>query len=126
MSFIEERTFLPWWNGLKGDLSGSLQKELATPFPRLPYAEAMARYGLGQTGPALRMEIADISGVVMDGGFKVFAEALAKKTRAVLGICVPMPRPRARTSITSRNSPKPRAWEGSPILRQAARPGSPS
>ena len=49
--------------------------KLATPFPRLTYAEAMARFGSDKPDPRIGMEIVDITGAVASSGFRVFAEA---------------------------------------------------
>ena len=48
-----------------------------TPFPRLTYAEAMARYGSDKPDLRIGMEIADVSAVFADSRFRVFRECVA-------------------------------------------------
>lgn len=62
--------------------------EIKTPFPRLTYAEAMARYGSDKPDTRFAMELVDLSELVQDCDFKVFTDALAAGG-AVRGIAVP-------------------------------------
>ncbi|MBF0627681.1 MAG: aspartate--tRNA ligase [Magnetococcales bacterium] len=48
--------------------------ELAPSFPRLTYAEAMERYGLDAPDTRIRMELTDLTPILRDTGFKVFAQ----------------------------------------------------
>jgi len=50
--------------------------ELDTPFPRMTYNEAMNRYGSDKPDTRFGMEIIDISEIVKDCGFAVFAGAV--------------------------------------------------
>ena len=51
--------------------------ELPRPFPRLTYAEAMARYGSDRPDTRFGLELVDVSDIVKDCGFKVFKGAIA-------------------------------------------------
>ncbi|HHY52775.1 MAG TPA: aspartate--tRNA ligase, partial [Clostridiales bacterium] len=51
--------------------------DLPTPFRRIPYAEAMSRYGSDKPDTRFGLEITDLSGVLKNTEFKVFANALA-------------------------------------------------
>jgi aspartyl-tRNA synthetase len=51
---------------------------VATPFPRLPYADAVGRYGLDKPDIRFGLELADVSDIVGGSGFKVFADAVAR------------------------------------------------
>ena len=51
--------------------------DLPHPFPRLTYAEAMARYGSDKPDTRFGLELVDVSDLVKDSGFKVFASAIA-------------------------------------------------
>ncbi|MDQ0214598.1 aspartyl-tRNA synthetase [Oikeobacillus pervagus] len=46
-------------------------------FPRMSYNEAMARFGSDKPDTRFAMELVDVSEVVKDSGFKVFASAVA-------------------------------------------------
>jgi aspartyl-tRNA synthetase len=48
--------------------------ELAEPFPRLPYAEAMRRYGSDKPDLRIALELVDVAELVKASEFKVFAE----------------------------------------------------
>ncbi|MCB1552740.1 MAG: aspartate--tRNA ligase [Xanthomonadales bacterium] len=48
--------------------------ELASPFPRLPYAEAMRRYGSDKPDLRIDLELVDIAEAVKGCEFKVFSE----------------------------------------------------
>jgi aspartyl-tRNA synthetase len=54
-----------------------LGAELPRPFPRLTYAEAMARYGSDKPERRITFEIVELSDVLAASEFKVFAGALA-------------------------------------------------
>jgi aspartyl-tRNA synthetase len=51
--------------------------ELEHPFPRLTYAEAMARYGSDRPDTRIQLELVDLSDIAAESGFKVFAEVVA-------------------------------------------------
>jgi len=51
--------------------------ELSRPFPRISYAEAMARYGSDKPERRITLEIVDLSNLLAKSEFKVFAGALA-------------------------------------------------
>ncbi|ERN41799.1 aspartyl-tRNA synthetase [Rubidibacter lacunae KORDI 51-2] len=50
--------------------------ELPQPFPRLTYADAMARYGCDRPDTRFGLELVDVSDIVKDSGFKVFSGAV--------------------------------------------------
>jgi aspartyl-tRNA synthetase len=78
MSFVGEEEIFALVEGLMREVFGRvLGAELATPFPRLVYREAMDRYGSDK--PDLRFDFAliDVADAVRGAGFKVFDETLA-------------------------------------------------
>jgi aspartyl-tRNA synthetase len=75
------------------DLLRTLWQELlgvaiATPFRRIPYAEAMARYGVDKPDLRFGLELANITDIAAHCGFKVFQSAAATNG-LVMGIAVP-------------------------------------
>lgn len=51
--------------------------EITEAFPRMTYNEAMSRYGSDKPDTRFGMELVDLSEIVKDSGFKVFASAVA-------------------------------------------------
>jgi aspartyl-tRNA synthetase len=62
--------------------------EIAQPFPRMTWDEAMARYGSDKPDIRFGMEIHDITGVVRESGFMVFKSTIESKG-TVRAICAP-------------------------------------
>ncbi|MDX2033579.1 MAG: aspartate--tRNA ligase, partial [Blastocatellia bacterium] len=60
----------------------------ATPFPRMPYSDAMNRFGSDKPDLRFGMEFVDLAAQFAGGPFAVFADAL-KKGGAVKGLVVP-------------------------------------
>ena len=78
MSFIERDDVLSLMEDLMSGLFREvLGVEMARPFPRLTYAEAMARYGSDKPDLRFGLELVDLSPAVVESGFKVFAQTLA-------------------------------------------------
>ncbi|MCC7103722.1 MAG: aspartate--tRNA ligase [Chloroflexi bacterium] len=78
MSFVERDDVLEVIESLLGDLSEAMtDKRVPRPFPRLSYAEAMARFGNDKPDPRIPFEIIDVSDFAPDSGFSVFANAVA-------------------------------------------------
>ncbi|GKV68748.1 aspartate--tRNA(Asp/Asn) ligase [Sporosarcina sp. NCCP-2716] len=50
--------------------------EIGTPFPRITYADAMARYGSDKPDTRFGLKLTDVSDIVKDTAFKVFTGAL--------------------------------------------------
>lgn len=61
---------------------------LEPPFPRMTYAEAMARYGVDKPDCRFGMELHDVSDLVGQGEFRVFTQALEQEGQ-VKAIAVP-------------------------------------
>lgn len=52
-------------------------ESIEIPFPRLPYAEAIAKYGSDKPDLRVEMAISDVSGVFADSRFRVFGDTVA-------------------------------------------------
>ncbi|MDP5017289.1 aspartate--tRNA ligase [Anabaena sp. UHCC 0187] len=88
--------------------------DLPRPFPRLPYAEAMNRYGSDKPDTRYDLELVDVSDVLKDSGFKVFREAVANG-----GIVKILPIPNGNDAISN-----VRIKPGGDIFREAAEAGA--
>jgi aspartyl-tRNA synthetase len=60
--------------------------EIPTPFPRMTYAEAMARYGSDKPDLRFGLELVEVTELVKESEFKVFREAVAAGG-VVKGLC---------------------------------------
>ncbi|MCP4105218.1 MAG: aspartate--tRNA ligase [Desulfobacteraceae bacterium] len=79
MSFIGEDDIISVSEGMmKALFKDILDIELVPPFPRLPYSEAISRYGLDRPDTRFGLELKDISDIVEGCGFKVFSEIVKK------------------------------------------------
>ncbi len=63
--------------------------ELPAPFPRLTYAEAMARYGSDKPDLRVPLELTELTDAVRDVEFKVFREAAGLRDGRVAALRVP-------------------------------------
>lgn len=78
MSFCDENDVETVNEGLvKAVFKDVLGVELETPFPRMSYSEAMERFGSDKPDVRFGLELCNISDVVKDSGFGVFAGAIA-------------------------------------------------
>jgi len=79
MSFVEQDDILATLEEMfKTVMKECLGVDIPTPFPRLGYSEAMARFGADKPDMRFGMELVDVGDVVQDSGFRVFADTLAK------------------------------------------------
>ena len=79
MSFAGEEDIMAIAEGMmKALFNDILKTEVQPPFPRMTYDEAIDRYGLDRPDVRFGMELKDISDIVKDAGFKVFADVVKK------------------------------------------------
>ncbi len=79
MSFMSQEEILNLNEGLVCHLFKTLKGiEISQPFPRLTYADAMDRYGSDKPDTRYGLELVNVSDIVKDSGFKVFADTVAK------------------------------------------------
>lgn len=77
MSFVDVDNILEMTEGFISYLFKKvLDKEIPAPFKRLSYTDAMERYGSDKPDTRFDMEIQDISEIVENCGFGVFADAV--------------------------------------------------
>mgnify|MGYP006286283345 FL=1 len=77
LSFVNEDQIIEIAEGLiRAIFKQVLDMDLSTPFPRLTYAEAMDRYGLDRPDLRFGLELVNVSDIVADTGFKVFADVV--------------------------------------------------
>lgn len=78
MSFVTEDDVMEVMEGLMIRLFKEiLNLDIAHPFPRLPYSDAMSRYGVDRPDLRYGLEIQDVSQIVADSDFRVFKETVA-------------------------------------------------
>ena len=63
--------------------------ELAEPFPRMTYAEAMRRFGSDKPDLRNPLELVDVAELVKDSGFKVFADVAGGEGGRVCALRIP-------------------------------------
>jgi aspartyl-tRNA synthetase len=79
MSFVGENDVMEVSEGLMTNLfKDVLDIELKTPFPRLYYEDAVGRFGLDKPDIRFDLELVNISDIVENAGFKVFADVVKK------------------------------------------------
>ncbi len=77
MSFVDVDDVITMNEGmLKEMFSKTLGIDIETPFLRMPYKEAMERFGSDKPDTRFGLELIDMSDVVKDCGFKVFSGAV--------------------------------------------------
>lgn len=79
MSFVEEEDVVALNERLIAFVfEKALNMKLTLPFPRLTWREAMDRYGSDKPDARFGMELHDVSDIVKDSDFKVFASVVEK------------------------------------------------
>ena len=89
-SFLEEDDIMDIVENMIRDMLKKVQ-DVALPaeFPRMPYAEAMARYGSDKPDMRVTLEITELSDVMKDVDFKVFSGPANSDKGRVAAIRVP-------------------------------------
>jgi aspartyl-tRNA synthetase len=79
LSFVDEEQIMAINEGMIATLfRETLGVELAPPFPRLTFAEAMNRYGTDRPDVRFGMELVDLTAIAATCGFKVFRDIADK------------------------------------------------
>jgi aspartyl-tRNA synthetase len=72
MSFARPETIFGVIEPLMRDIFAVIDRQIETPFPRMPYAEAMAKYGSDKPDLRCGMPIQDVSELFRESSFEVF------------------------------------------------------
>ena len=91
MSFVSSEDVIATMETMVTAVSREILPErpmLASPFPRVTYDQAMARYGSDKPDLRFGMELVDLGEALAGSEFRVFAEAL-KAGGGVVALCVP-------------------------------------
>jgi aspartyl-tRNA synthetase len=85
-SFLDEDAFFPILESMMSRIwKEVLDIEIKTPFPRMKYSEAMARFGSDKPDVRFGLEIEDLSPIFKASAFQVFQNALTKNARGLSG-----------------------------------------
>jgi aspartyl-tRNA synthetase len=115
MSFMSQEEILDLNEKLVCHIMKTMKgMEIPRPFPRLTYADAMARYGSDKPDTRFGLELVDVSDVVKDSGFKVFADAVTKG-----GLVKILPIPNGNDAISN-----VRIKPGGDLFKEAAEAGA--
>jgi aspartyl-tRNA synthetase len=89
-SFLAQEQVMALMEGLiRHVFSRVLKAQLPDPFPRLPYAEAMRRYGSDKPDLRVPLEFVDVADLVRGCEFKVFAAPASDPDGRVAALLVP-------------------------------------
>src|SRR2546427_3427069 len=88
MSFARPETIYGFSEPLMRQIFKEIGREIATPFRRMPYAEAMAKYGSDKPDLRCGLEIAELSEIFRESEFRVFKRIVADGG-VVRGFAVP-------------------------------------
>lgn len=90
MAFIDQETIIHLIEGLlKKAFKQILNVDLPTTLPRMPYVEAMRRFGSDKPDLRIPLELLDIDDLVQDSSFKVFADAANNVKGRVVALRLP-------------------------------------
>ncbi len=86
MSFADEAQVMDMAENLMSSVfKAAMDVDIPRPFPRLSYDDAMARYGVDKPDTRFGLELVDVTSVVRESDFKVFATAPLVKGLRVPG-----------------------------------------
>ena len=86
MSFVNENAVMEMAEGMIAAIFKDVMgQNLPMPFPRMTYAEAMAAYGVDKPDTRFGLELKDVTPIVRNSGFRLFATAEQIKAMRVPG-----------------------------------------
>ena len=90
MSFVDEAAVTNTMEDLMRHVfKATLDVDLPNPFPRMPYSEAMQRYGSDKPDLRIDLELVEVADLMASVDFKVFAGPAADPEGRVAALCVP-------------------------------------
>ncbi len=85
-SFLDEEALFPIFEEMMKKLwKDVLGQDIQTPFPRMPYREAMSRFGSDKPDVRFGLELQDLSPIFEKSSFQVFTNALKVNPRGMRG-----------------------------------------
>jgi aspartyl-tRNA synthetase len=101
MSFVEEDDVFRTWERALGDtFKDAMGIEIPAPFPRMPWKEAMERFGVDKPDLRFGLELVAVDEWARSSEFQVFRGAVEKGGR-VMGLVVPARHELSRKDVTS-------------------------
>jgi aspartyl-tRNA synthetase len=89
-SFVEEEDLMTMMESMIRDLFANvLEEALPNPFPRMSYAEAMARFGSDKPDLRIDLELVEVSDLMKNVDFKVFSAPANDEKGRVAALRVP-------------------------------------
>ncbi len=89
-SFLSEEEIQNYMeNMIRGLFKELLKVDLPNPFLRMPYAEAMSRYGSDKPDLRISLELIDVADLLKEVEFKVFSSPANNPQGRVAALCVP-------------------------------------
>ncbi|MBN21230.1 MAG: aspartate--tRNA ligase [Bdellovibrionaceae bacterium] len=86
MSFVDQEVLFPMMEAMMAKIwKEQLGVEVKTPFLRMPYEEAMNRFGSDKPDIRFGLELQDLSEIFSQSDFKVFSQALQESSRGGTG-----------------------------------------
>ena len=90
LSFIDEDTIMTMMEEMiRQAFDKVMGIKLANPFPRMPYDEAMQRFGSDRPDLRVLLELTEVSDLMKDVEFKVFSGPAQNPNGRVAALCVP-------------------------------------
>jgi aspartyl-tRNA synthetase len=89
-SFMDEEEIMTLMEGMIREMFAKvLEEQLPNPFPRMPYAEAMERYGSDKPDLRIPLELIEVADLMKDVEFKVFSGPANDEGSRVTALRVP-------------------------------------
>ena len=102
MSFVEEDdVFAVWERALSETFREALGVELAVPFPRMSWGEAMERFGVDKPDMRFGLELVAVDEWARTSDFNVFKSVAEKPGGRVMGLVVPAKYELSRKDVTT-------------------------